>query len=141
MAEMHHAIGIAASPQKVYEAIATAEGLRSWWTADSRADPEVGGTAEFGFDNRRTVFRMRIDELRPGARIAWSCTGGPDEWRETRLVWELSPEDGGTALRFTHGNWGSAAGYFAMCNSTWGELMYRLKAYAEGKRPGPHWTE
>lgn len=25
--------------------------------------------------------------------------------------------------------------------SLWGELMYRLKAYAEGKHPGPHWTE
>ena len=29
----------------------------------------------------------------------------------------------------------------ATCNSTWGELMYRLKAHAEGKNPGPHWRE
>jgi hypothetical protein len=28
-----------------------------------------------------------------------------------------------------------------MCNSTWGELMYRLKGYLEGENPGPHWTE
>ena len=30
---------------------------------------------------------------------------------------------------------------FAMCNSSWGELMHRLKGYAEGKNPGPLWTE
>ena len=29
----------------------------------------------------------------------------------------------------------------AICNSSWGELMYRLKKYVEGKNPGPHWTE
>jgi hypothetical protein len=29
----------------------------------------------------------------------------------------------------------------ATCNSTWGELMYRLKDYAEGKNPGPLWLE
>jgi len=26
------------------------------------------------------------------------------------------------------------------CKS-WGELMHRLKGYAEGKNPGPLWTE
>ena len=29
----------------------------------------------------------------------------------------------------------------ASCNSTWGELMYRLKGFVEGKNPGPHWRE
>lgn len=30
---------------------------------------------------------------------------------------------------------------YAMCNSTWSELMYRLKDYVEGRNPGPHWKE
>jgi Activator of Hsp90 ATPase homolog 1-like protein len=30
---------------------------------------------------------------------------------------------------------------FRMCNSSWGELMHRLRDYAEGKKPGPHWKE
>jgi hypothetical protein len=40
-------------------------------------------------------------------------------------------------LRFTHGGWRDATDYFTRCNTTWGELMYRLKAVAEGKAPGP----
>jgi len=48
---------------------------------------------------------------------------------------------GGFILRFTHGGWKSATDFFAMCNSTWGELMYRLKGYLEGNTPGPRWTE
>lgn len=141
MADMHHAVQIDASPDKVYQAIATDARLRSWWTADSKTDANAGGKAEFGFDDRGTVFRMRIEELRPGARVVWSCLGDPDDWKGTRLTWEMSAGDGGTMLRFTHGNWRSTDDYFGTCNSTWGELMYRLKDYVEGKRPGPRWTK
>jgi len=33
--------------------------------------------------------------------------------------------------------WKGETDYFVACTTTWGELMYRLKAVAEGKRPGP----
>jgi hypothetical protein len=33
------------------------------------------------------------------------------------------------------------AALVATCNSTWGELMYRLKGYVDGKNPGPHWRQ
>ncbi len=140
MAEMHHEIQIDAPPEKVYEAITTQNGLRSWWTGDSVAEPRVGSIAEFGFYNRMIVFRMRIEELTPGKRAVWACLGDHDEWKGTRLTWEISGKDGKTFLHFTHGNWRSTSSFFASCNSTWGELMYRLKNYTEGRAPGPHWV-
>ena len=33
------------------------------------------------------------------------------------------------------------AALVATCNSTWGELMYRLKDYVEGKNLAPHWRQ
>jgi hypothetical protein len=33
--------------------------------------------------------------------------------------------------------WRSETDYFLNCNTTWGELMYRLKSAAEGKPRGP----
>lgn len=141
MAEMHHQIPIDASPEKVYEAIATQEGLRGWWTGDSIAEAQVGSVAEFGFYNRKFLFRMRIDELQPGKRVVWACIGDYDEWKGTRLTWEISRTDGTSILRFVHGDWHSTSSFFASCNSTWGMLMYRLKDYAEGKNPGPYWKE
>ena len=140
MPDMHHEVWINTPPEKVYEAITTAEGLRGWWTDDLEADPRVGSTAEFGFNNRSTLFRMRIVELTPGKRVVWECLGDPDEWKGTRLSWEVSEKEGNTILNFVHANWSSTAGYFALCNSTWGELMHRMKAYLEGKEPGPHFT-
>jgi uncharacterized protein YndB with AHSA1/START domain len=141
MAEIKHQIPIKATPAKVYAALATQAGLRGWWTADSTADEKVGGKAEFGFDKRGMVFRMNIDKLDPGKHVVWSCHGDHPEWDGTLLTWELSPQNGGTTLRFNHSNWKSITDFFATCNSTWGELMYRLKDYVEGKNPGPHWKE
>ncbi len=104
------------------------------------AEPRVGSVAEFGFKNRSALFRMRIAGLQPGRRVVWSCLGGTPEWTGTRLTWDLTPKDGGTDLRVMHGAWRSTEGAFARCNSTWGELRYRLKAYAEGKAPGLHFS-
>jgi uncharacterized protein YndB with AHSA1/START domain len=141
MAIMHHEILIGSEPEKLYEAIATPKGLRSWWTADSVAEPRVGSTAEFGFNKRALVFRMRVKTLTPAKRIVWSCTGNHREWKGTRLTWAISPKGRMTLLRLTHSNWRSATSFFASCNSTWGMLLYRLKDAVEGKRPGPYWKE
>ncbi len=141
MAEIKHQIPIDASPDRVYAALATPAGLRGWWTADVRADETVGGKAEFGFDRRQILFRMEIEKLDPGKSVVWSCHGDHPEWDGTALTWNIAREDGATILRFTHSGWKSISDFCATCNSSWGELMYRLKAYVEGRNPGPHWKE
>ncbi len=141
MAEMHHEVPINAPPERVYEALTTQEGLSSWWTADTVIEPIVGGRAEFGFVNRTTVFRMRIDELEPDVRVVWTCLGDPDEWEATKLIWDIRSGGDASSVRFTHADWREVTSLFAVCNSTWGELMYRLKDYLEGREPGPRWKE
>jgi uncharacterized protein YndB with AHSA1/START domain len=138
MSDILHRITIAAPTERVFEAITTSEGLRRWWTADSTAEPRVGSVAVFGFGNRATVFRMRIEELIPGKRVAWICLGDNEEWQGTRLALDLTPTaDGGTNLRFGHREWRSVDGGYATCNTTWGHLMHYLKAYAEGNASTP----
>lgn len=84
---------------------------------------------------------MNIEELEPGKRVVWSCLGDQPEWAGTRLTWELEPDQGRTRVRFVQTNLRSLNDFWASCNSNWGELMFRLKGYAEGKNPGPLWTE
>jgi uncharacterized protein YndB with AHSA1/START domain len=141
MAEIRHLISIEAPPQKVYAALATQAGLRGWWTADTTADDKQGGKAEFGFDRRGMTFRMSIDRLDPNKQVVWTCHGDNPEWVGTTLRWTITPDDGGCQLRFTQSGWMEMTDMVATCNSTWGELMYRLKDFAEGKNPGPHWRE
>lgn len=141
MADLKHQIPIDATPEKVYASIASQNGMQSWWTADTKMDEKVGGKAEFGFNKRQMVFRMKIEKLNPGKQVVMSCHGDHPEWDGTTLTWNISREDGVTVLRFNHSGWKSVTDFFASCNSTWGELMFRLKNSAEGKPPGPHWRE
>ena len=63
MPNILHQIKINATPEHVFDLLVSSEGLRSWWTHDVDAEPVEGSMAIFGFNERATVFRMRIDEL------------------------------------------------------------------------------
>ena len=72
---------------------------------------------------------------KPPSNAEWVCETG-DEWSGSHITFRLEDTKSGTLLHFTHGGWRSESAYFISCNITWGELMYRLKAVAEGKSPG-----
>jgi uncharacterized protein YndB with AHSA1/START domain len=65
MPDILHLVKIHASPDKVYQAITTAEGVRNWWTRDTALDSKVSGTGEFGFNEHQFVIKVKIDELTP----------------------------------------------------------------------------
>jgi len=140
MADLLHAIQIDASPKDVYAAFATQKGMRGWWTADTEMQEKVGGKADFGFDNRGTVFHMVIEALEADRCVRMSCTGGDPQWAGTQLEWKIEPKGSKTNLSFSHRNWRDSTPYSASCNSTWGELMHRLKAFAETGQTNPRWT-
>jgi uncharacterized protein YndB with AHSA1/START domain len=133
MADIRHAIQIAASPETVYPLIATAAGLAQWWAADVT---ESDGKVELGFFNRATVYRLTPIVEAPPSRFEWLCETG-QEWSGTQLQFHLVAAGSGTLVRFTHAEWQSETDYFVSCTTVWGELMFRLKAAAEGKPRGP----
>ena len=133
MSNIQHAIQIASSPETVYPLIATAQGFGQWWAADIT---ETGSAVELGFFNRGTVYRLRRTVDEPPFQAEWMCETG-EEWSGTEIRFKLERRPSGTLVRFTHGGWQSETDYFISCNTTWGELMFRLKSAAEGKPRGP----
>lgn len=133
MPDIKHSVQIASAPGPIYPLISTAKGFGQWWAADVS---ESSGAVELGFFNRATVYRVRFRSDTPPPQAEWLCETG-DEWNGTQIVFQLEEHKSGTLLRFTHAGWRSETEYFISCNTTWGELMYRLKATAEGKPRGP----
>jgi hypothetical protein len=133
MPDLHHAIQIAAPPTTVYPVISTARGWSQWWAADISEQDNV---IELGFFNRSTIYRLRHQVDRPPVQNEWLCENGK-EWEGTQLIFHLQPAASGTLLRFSHVGWEDETDYFFSCNTTWGELLYRIKAVAEGKSRGP----
>jgi len=126
-------VSIDALPERVFPLAATPRGLARWWATDVS---EREGRADLGFFKGSTTYRLQpVRSVAPDA-VEWRCLG-EGEWTGTRLVFELTKTDDKTRLRFTHADWKAETDYFIDCTATWGELMYRLKATAEGKSPGP----
>ena len=133
MPDIQHAIQIAAKPETIYPIVATAHGFSQWWATDIT---ESGGLVELGFFNRATVYKLKREIDKPPAHADWLCQS-VDEWGGTHIIFRVEARGAESLLRFTHAGWRSETDYFTSCNPTWGALMYRLKAAAEGKPAGP----
>ena len=133
MPDIQHSVKIAAKPEAIYTLVATADGFRKWWATDVT---KTGGATELGFFNRASVYRLRRTNEKPPTEVEWRCETG-QEWAATRISFRLEAGQNGTLLRFTHADWQAATDYFVSCNTAWSELMYWLKAAAQGKAPGP----
>lgn len=133
MPDIRHSIQISAPADAIYPLVSSAEGLAKWWAEDVTA---IDNKVELAFFNRNTIYRLAPESLTAPSRAEWRCETGA-EWAGTRLVFKLDPTKTGTLLRFTHADWPGDTDYFVACTTTWGELMFRLAAAAEGKGRGP----
>jgi uncharacterized protein YndB with AHSA1/START domain len=138
MADIRHRVGIAASRERVYEALATKEGLSGWWTRDTAGDPALGGKLEFFFGQAEPGAVMEVADLVPGQRVAWRCIQGPGEWMDTTVTFDVSESAGETVVLFTHADWPDPAEFMHHCSTKWGYFLIGLKAGMEGGTATPY---
>ncbi len=134
MPSIKHSIAIDAPPDRIFPLISNGEGFGRWWAADvTQVSPDA---VELGFFSRQTIYRLQRVRAAAPTEVDWLCTSGK-EWKDTRLLFRLGATRSGSQLQFTHADWRNETDYLVSCNTTWGGLMFRLKAAAEGKSPGP----
>ena len=137
-APLVHQVNVNATPETIYNAVSTQDGLQAFWTSDSKAEPKVGSIATFGFGGPSQ--RMRIDELVPGKRVKWTGLNDFPNWDKTTVSWEITPaEKGQTSVTFRHADWPASVTQddLGSINYTWGLIVERLKQYAETGKPSP----
>ena len=76
MTDILHRVIIETSPEKLYKALTEQRGLSAWWTK-AETTAKVGALASFGFGpNGDHKVDMKITELVPNERVAWSSPSG-----------------------------------------------------------------
>jgi len=136
MPTIRHSISIDTSPERIFPLISSGHGFSKWWAADVTEDVPRN-IVTLGFFNRTTVYDLHPARIVEPTLAEWACQSG-EEWNGTVLLFDLlAQKEGRTLLRFSHMDWRAETDYFVACTTTWGELMFRLKATAEGKTPGP----
>ncbi|HJR74366.1 MAG TPA: SRPBCC domain-containing protein [Luteimonas sp.] len=137
MVDILHRVGIQSSPNEVYAALTTREGLAGWWTDDTRGSAERGGALHFQFGDHG-FFDIDVLETDPGKRVLWRVTDGPQEWIGTRLVWDLKQEDGYTIVLFKHEGWQEPVEFMHHCSTKWAVFLLSLKSLVEVGAGSPY---
>lgn len=130
MFDINHQVGIKASPEKIYEALTTNEGLSEWWTNDTSGAGDVGSIIEFRFNGGGPDFT--VTALIPNETVKWTHSGSiPEAWVGTVITFNLRVDNEQTFVRFTHSNWQESSDFMAHCNTKWAVFLLSLKSSLE----------
>ena len=127
---------------KVYQALATAQGVAGWWTRDATGSSKVGGKINVRFrhkDGNDRADGLRDDQARAQSGSPVAFPGGPPEWVGTDATFELTQDGDMTVLLFGHRNWKEPVEFTAHCSMKWAVFLLSLREFVEtGKgRPSP----
>jgi uncharacterized protein YndB with AHSA1/START domain len=138
MVDILHRIGVVTpTPDKVYDALTTTEGLAGWWTDDtSGTGGEVGGVLEFRFPPVGG-FDMEVVDVRPSEGVTWRVVQGPDEWVGTTIDWTLRQDGDYTIVLFEHRGWKEPVEFMHHCSTKWGSFLMSLKSLVETGKGAP----
>ena len=142
MVDILHRVGVnSTSPDAVYTALTTIDGLSGWWTTDTSGKDggEVGDRVTFRFPWAGGFFDMDVIDLDPGKRVQWQVADGPAEWIGTTVSFDLRQEGEHTIVLFKHQGWSEPVEFMHHCSTKWATYLLSLKALVETGTgsPGP----
>lgn len=136
--EIHQNTLVRASPEAVYDALTTAEGLDAWFTRGSEVDARPGGSIIFrwrdwGPDHYTNDSTGKILEAtRPEKFVFQWHSDNPSYATTIEIIFHATDE--GTVIRLReYGYHDTPSGRAAMleCAAGWGEALTLLKFYVE----------
>jgi uncharacterized protein YndB with AHSA1/START domain len=136
MPDIIHRVGIASTPEKVYRALTTLDGLSRWWIAGTMGDTRVGGRIRFRSEGGS--FEMQVSASQPNAFVRWNCLDGPDEWIGTDVSFKLAAKEDQVFVLFRHANWKEPVEFMHHCSTKWAIFLMSLKEWIERGQGRPH---
>ena len=112
------------SPEAVFAAI---NNVRAWWSGEIDGETtHLGDVFTYRYkDVHRTT--QRISEFVPNRKVVWNVTDAQlnfvadkSEWNGTDIIFEITPKNGRTELRFTHRGLVPAFECYDGCSGAWG---------------------
>jgi uncharacterized protein YndB with AHSA1/START domain len=139
MADIRHLLPIAANPERVYQALTTAEDIRHWWTDNADLEPGVGGKGVFRFHYGQTVeTTVQIINLQYPVLVSWAVLDSfRPEQNDTIITFELRPDGKDTLLHFSQNGFAASDETHALMTTGWAYYLVSLKQYLETGKGAP----
>jgi len=115
------------SPEQVFNAIIH---VRDWWQGEIIGDTGKKGD-EFTYQMGEVHFsKQLVTEFIPNEKLAWRVTESrinfvtdKQEWVDTEIVFQISPEGSQTKLTFTHRGLVPSIECYGGCSGAWEGLI------------------
>jgi len=143
MATIHHQVLIDAPLASVYQAIATAEGISTWWDKQTPRQTPDGLVLEHSPGAEHGVVKLRVVELVPDERIEWECisthpeTSPASEWTGTQFLFDLSARGDETAVDFRQIGYNERSPFYSTNREAWRSVLDNLKRVVEEQQFKP----
>jgi len=137
---------IAASPEKVWDALITPDVTSRYWQHVNVSDWKPGSRWEHRSADDKAVLRLvgKVIESVPPRRLVITWAFPADERREekhTRVTFEIEPVAGVVRLTVTHDRLEPASEMLEGITEGWPKVLSSLKSMLESGRPLPKlWT-
>lgn len=135
MADILFRFDVDASPGDVLGAVKTTAGIKGFWTSRADVPAAVGETVKVEFAQAPMAFDLRLEQSDERS-VVWRTETFPPHWVGTSIHWDVEERDGGATVDFRHVGFGDDAETGSVAY-TWGQVMVRLKEYAETGTPNP----
>lgn len=135
--DITHNLKIKASPETIYKAVSTREGIQGWWCKDSKVGEAEGKKSLLKFNKEGNIVPMGFETLNldKDKKAVWECTDNPNPaWIGTKLTTEITSNDSGSAVVFSHSGFDEkwkGQEPFEMTKQGWEHFMNSLVSYCE----------
>jgi uncharacterized protein YndB with AHSA1/START domain len=138
---MRYQLDVAADLATVRRALTTTAGIEGWWTDAARVPEDVGGHLELDIPGVPQPFDLELAEA-TDQRVVWRAGSFPPFWEGTSVRWEIAPnpEGEGTRVVMSHAGWEPDHPIVGVVTLGWGEILPRLRRFAESGDPDPYFV-
>jgi uncharacterized protein YndB with AHSA1/START domain len=127
---IYHNVEIITSPDFLYHAITSAEGLEKWWTLHSSGIPAKGEEYNFYFSPEYD-WKAKVTKCEANKLIEWTITEADEDWKDTILSFVIVEKNNKCLLRFEHQKWREADDHFRQTSYCWAMYLKCLKDFLE----------
>lgn len=131
---------VRAPAERLFDAIATVDGVRGWWTPRVKGSGERGETMRLEFEGLDEHIDLHVAGMRRPTHVEWSVIEHTslDDWNATTIRFEIAA-DGAKASRlaFRHEGLSPRLECYERCEAGWDHFLSSLVAYAERGEGAP----
>jgi uncharacterized protein YndB with AHSA1/START domain len=137
MPDIYHDFPIRAPLAEVFQAISSAPGLDRWWTLGSSGQPAIGAEYELEF-GPEYQWQAKVTRCTPNTEFELEMVKCAEDWRGTRVGFELEDKGSHTQVRFRHTGWPECSEHFRVSSCCWAAYLRILRRFLEHGETVPY---